>query len=151
MSYANDMPLSTAAVDTELASVLRISVMRLARRLRAERSESDLTLTQLSALSALERHGPSTPGALAAHEKVQPPSMTRVLAVLEDQGLVVRTRHPTDGRQVLVAVTTAATAILREDRRRREAWLVDRVTDLTEDERALLRLAAPILDQLAGA
>jgi len=77
--------------------------------------------------------------------------MTRVLAVLEDQGLVVRTPHPTDGRQVLVAVTTAATAILREDRRRREAWLVDRVTDLSEDERALLRLAAPILDQLAGA
>ena len=151
MSYANDMPLTNTAVDTELASVLRISVMRLARRLRAERSESDLTLTQLSALSALERHGPSTPGALAAHEKVQPPSMTRVLAVLEDQGLVVRTRHPTDGRQVLVAVTTEATAILREDRRRREAWLVDRVTDLTEDERALLRLAAPILDQLAGA
>ena len=151
MSYANDMPLTNTAVDTELASVLRISVMRLARRLRSERSESDLTLTQLSALSALERHGPSTPSTLAAHEKVQPPSMTRVLAVLEDQGLVVRTPHPTDGRQVLVAVTTAATAILREDRRRREAWLVDRVTDLTEDERALLRLAAPILDQLAGA
>ncbi len=70
MSYANDMPASSTAVDTELASVLRISVMRLARRLRAERSESDLTLTQLSALSALERHGPITPGALAAHEKV---------------------------------------------------------------------------------
>ena len=151
MSATRTAAPASAAVDTELASVLRISVMRLARRLRSERSDSDLTLTQLSALSALERHGPSSPGALAAHEKVQPPSMTRVLAVLEDQGLVVRTPHPTDGRQVLVAVTPAATAILREDRRRREAWLVDQVAHLTADERALLRLAAPLLDHLAGA
>ncbi len=77
--------------------------------------------------------------------------MTRVLAVLEDQGLVARRPHPTDGRQVLVTTTTAATAILSEDRRRREAWLVDHLADLSRDERALLRLAAPILDQLAGA
>ena len=145
------MTLTRTAFDTELASVLRISVMRLARRLRAERSESDLTLTQLSALSTLERHGPSSPGALAAHEKVQPPSMTRVLAVLEDLGLVVRTPHPTDGRQVLVAATDAAAAILREDRRRREAWLVDHLAELSGDERALLRRVAPILDRLAGA
>jgi DNA-binding MarR family transcriptional regulator len=143
------MPTTTLE-STELSAVLRISVMRLARRLRAERSESDLTLTQLSALSALDRHGPSTPSALAAHEKVQPPSMTRVVAVLEERGLVTRAPHPTDGRQVVVSPTEAARDILREDRRRRERWLVDHLAQLDPSERALLAAAAPIIDRLAG-
>ena len=143
------MARSTLA-DTELSSVLRISVMRLARRLRSERSSADLTLTQISALSALDRHGPSTPSELAAHERVQPPSMTRVIAALEELGLVSRGPHPTDGRQVLVAATDQARAMLREDRRRREAWLVDHLSDLTPPERAVLQAAAPILDRLAA-
>ena len=152
MSYANDMTRAPVrAADAELASVLRITVMRLARRMRQQRSESGLTLTQLSALSMLDRHGPSTPGELAAHEKVQPPSMTRVLAHLEELGLVERAPHPRDGRQVLVALTAAASAVLAEDRRRREAWLVDHLADLTGVERDALRVAAPVLDRLAGA
>jgi DNA-binding MarR family transcriptional regulator len=148
MSYAYDMSRTTSA-DTELASVLRLSVMRLARRLRHERAETALTLTQLSALSAIDRHGAMTPGELAAHERVQPPSMTRVLAVLEERGLVSRIPHPTDGRQSIVSATDAARAQLREDRRRREAWLVGRLAELTEAERAALRAVAPILDRLA--
>ncbi len=148
MSYAYDMTRTTSA-DTELASVLRLSVMRLARRLRHERAETALTLTQLSALSAIDRHGAMTPGELAAHERVQPPSMTRVLAVLEERGLVSRIPHPTDGRQSIVSATDAARALLREDRRRREAWLVGRLAELTEAERAALRAVAPILDRLA--
>ena len=148
MSYAYDMTRTTSA-DTELASVLRLSVMRLARRLRHERAETALTLTQLSALSAIDRHGAMTPGELAAHERVQPPSMTRVLAVLEERGLVSRIPHPTDGRQSIVSATDAARALLREDRRRREAWLVGRLAELTEADRAALRAVAPILDRLA--
>jgi len=148
MSYPNDMAKTTVA-DTELSSVLRIAVGRLARRLRAERSSADLTLTQISALATLERYGPSTPGELAGHERVQPPSMTRVISTLESKGLVSRIAHPTDGRQVLVAVTDAAQAILLADRRRREAWLVDHLAGLTADERAVLAAAAPILNRLA--
>ena len=148
MSYAYDMTRTTGA-DTELASVLRLSVMRLARRLRHERAETSLTLTQLSALAAIDRHGAMTPGELAAHERVQPPSMTRVLAVLEERALVTRTPHPTDGRQSIVSATDAARALLREDRRRREAWLVGRLAELSEADRAALRAVAPILDRLA--
>jgi DNA-binding MarR family transcriptional regulator len=148
MSYAYDMTRTTG-VDTELASVLRLSVMRLARRLRHERAETSLTLTQLSALAAIDRHGAMTPGVLAAHERVQPPSMTRVLAVLEERALVTRTPHPTDGRQSIVSATDAARALLREDRRRREAWLVGRLAELSEADRAALRAVAPILDRLA--
>lgn len=148
MSYAYDMTRTTSA-DTELASVLRLSVMRLARRLRHERAETSLTLTQLSALSAIDRHGAMTPGELAAHERVQPPSMTRVLAVLEERALVTRTPHPSDGRQSIVSPTDAARALLLEDRRRREAWLVGRLAELSEADRAALRAVAPILDRLA--
>lgn len=150
MSYAHDMT-ALQVRDTELASALRISVMRLARRLRAERAETGLSLTQLSTLAALERHGPSTPGGLADLEKVQPPSMTRVLAGLEERGLVLRHPHPTDRRQVVVAATPAARALLRADRRRREEWLSRQLAQLTHEERDALRAVAPLLDRLAGA
>ena len=138
------------AADTALASTLRLSVMRLARRLRSMRADTSLTLSQLSALATLDRHGPLTPGELAAHEKVQPPSMTRLLAVLESADLVTRTAHPTDGRQVVMAVSAEGMSMLREDRRRRDAWLAQRLRTLDADEVAVLGRAAAILDRLAN-
>lgn len=139
---------SATRTDTELASVLRMSVMRLARRLRAHRLDSGLSLTQLAALATLERHGAMSPGELAEHEKVQPPSITRVLAVLEGRGLATRTPHPTDGRQQVVALTQQGRLLLREDRRRREVWLARQLAALTGEQRALLRAAAPVLERL---
>lgn len=139
---------SATRTDTELASALRMSVMRLARRLRAHRLDSGLTLTQLAALATLERHGAMTPGELAEHEKVQPPSLTRVIAVLESRGLATRTPHPTDGRQQIVAPTPEGRALLREDRRRREAWLARQLAALSAEDRAVLRAAAPVLERL---
>lgn len=145
------MSVVTSPADAELASRLRLSVMRLARRMRAERAETSLTLTQLAALATLERRGSLTLGELAAQERVQPPSMTRIAASLHDAGLVTRGPHPTDGRQVLLEVAPAGVALLREDRRRREAWLAVRLADLDDgDDRAVLRRAAQILDRLAG-
>jgi DNA-binding MarR family transcriptional regulator len=141
----------TAPVDTALASALRLSVMRMARRMRAERADTSLTLTQLAALATVERHGPMTPGELATAERVQPPSMTRVVASLQEAGVVARAPHPTDGRQALLSVTDEGAALLREDRRRREAWLAGQLAALSDDERALLRDAVPLLDRLAGA
>ena len=138
------------AVDTALASTLRLSVMRLARRLRSMRADTSLTLSQLATLATLDRHGPLTPGELAAHEKVQPPSMTRLLAVLESTGLVTRTAHPTDGRQVVMSLSAAGQAMLREDRRRRDAWLAQRLRTLDAEEVAVLGRAAAILDRLAN-
>jgi len=137
--------------DVALASTLRMSVARLARRLRNQRSDLSLTLTQISALATLERYGAMTPRELAAHEKVQPPSMTRVLAALEERGLVDRTPHPTDGRQQLVTVTKAAKAMLRDDRNRRDAWLAHRLGEFSVQERDVLRAAAPLLERLAQA
>jgi DNA-binding MarR family transcriptional regulator len=139
--------------DAGLASALRISVSRLARRLRAERLakglEPGLSDTQLAALAALERHGAMTPGELAEHEKVQPPSMTRVIAALEESGLVIRGPHATDRRQVVLTVTQAGREVVQKSRRLREAWLAQRLRELTPAERAALRAAAPILEKLS--
>ncbi len=155
MTYAHDMtttptPTRTTTSGVGLPSALRFSVMRLARRLRQERRESSLTLTQLATLATLERTGPLTPGELAAHERVQRPSMTRCLTSLQSAGLVDRVPHPVDGRQVLVSVTEDARAMLREDRARREMWLAQRVRELTPDERERLRAALPVLEKLAA-
>jgi DNA-binding MarR family transcriptional regulator len=139
--------------DAGLASALRISVSRLARRLRAERLakglEPGLSDTQLAALAALERHGDMTPGELADHEKVQPPSMTRVIAALEERGLVTRGPHATDGRQVVLTVTEPGRAVVQQSRKLREVWLARRLRELTPQERATLRAAAPILEKLS--
>ena len=137
-------------VDTALASELRTTVMRLARRLRRMRTETSLSLGQLAALGTLDRHGPLTPGELATHERVQPPSMTRIVTALETAGLVTRTDHPTDRRQVLVAVSPEGRAMLRDDRRRRDEWLAQRMRGLTPDELRTLHDAATILDRLAS-
>lgn len=141
---------SLTGSDAALVSALRLPVMRLARRLRNERSESGLTLSQLAALSSAQRHGAMTPGELAAHEKVRPPSMTRILADLEARRLLTRAPHPTDGRQVLVAVSPAGRELLEEDRRRRDAWLAQRLRELPAEDVAVLRAAAGILDRLAS-
>jgi DNA-binding MarR family transcriptional regulator len=140
------MPTMTRTA--ELASTMRVSVMRLSRRLRTERADHDLTLTQTAALATLDRHGPLTPRELADHEHVQPPSMTRTIAALEELGLITRTPHATDGRKHLVALTADARALIKEDRRRRDAWLSRRLAELTQDERDLLRAAAPLLDRI---
>ena len=138
--------------DAGLATALRISVSRLARRLRAQRAASGLTEavlseTQLAALSALEVHQAMTPGELAEHEKVQPPSMTRVIAVLEERQLVLRSPHPTDRRQVILKVTEEGRAVVQRVRRRKDAWLARRLAELLD---ALGVEAGPWLGQRGG-
>lgn len=145
---------TTIGTDAGLATALRISVSRLARRLRAQRTTSGLpeallSETQLAALSALHKHQAMTPGELAEHEKVQPPSMTRVIAVLEERGLVRRSPHPTDRRQVILTVTDEGHALVQRVRRRKEAWLARRLTELTDAERDILRAAVPVLEKLS--
>ena len=147
------MPAETARLartDTGLASTLAVSVMRLARRLRQER-DSDLTATQLSALGTIRRHGPLTIGALAAHERVRPPSMTRTVGCLLDLGMVSREAHATDGRQVVVMLSDDGAALLDTERRRRDAWLARRLRELSPADRDLLRRAVPLMERLTQA
>jgi DNA-binding MarR family transcriptional regulator len=144
------MATSQTRSHSGLAEDLRISIARLSRRLRRQGSHS-LTITQYAALAAVNQHSSMTPRELAEHEKVQPPSMTRVIAALEEQGLLERKPHPTDGRQVVLNATDRGRALVKEERRRKEAWLSQRLKELTPEERAILRQAAPILQKLSKA
>jgi DNA-binding MarR family transcriptional regulator len=134
-----------------LASRLRLAVVRLNRRLRAQREvEAVVTLTQLSAMASLHRHGAMSPGELATRERVQPPSMTRVIAALVERGFVDRSPHPTDGRQTVVALTGTGRDYVDAEVTARERWLDARLGELSADERDVLYRAAEIIDRIAS-
>ncbi|MGA8255611.1 MAG: MarR family transcriptional regulator [Nocardioides sp.] len=139
-----------ARTDAGLASELRLSVMRLRRRLAIERHpDNDLSLNAMAVLGALHRHGDLSVGELAARERVQPPSMTRMVTALEKGGYITRGSDLSDGRRVVVVLTDLGRDTVLADRRRRDAWLATRLRDLTPDDRAVLRQAAPILERLS--
>jgi DNA-binding MarR family transcriptional regulator len=135
------------AVPAEMAARLRLSSTRLHRQLRREAGLA-VTPSQISALAAIHNHGPLTLGALADHEGVAPPSITKVLAILEHDGLVVRTPAPTDRRVNFVATTPKGSALVAESRRRKTAWLSGRIRELTPDQRQRLADALDVLDAL---
>jgi DNA-binding MarR family transcriptional regulator len=132
-----------------LASELRPSVMRLARRLRQVRDERDeLNPNQLSVLAVLVNNGDLPIGELAALEKVQPPSMTRIVNGLEERGLVTRQPDVTDKRSSWVHLADAGRQIVLANRRRRDQWLAVRLAELDPGERDLLRKCIPILEKV---
>jgi DNA-binding MarR family transcriptional regulator len=133
----------------ELAAQLRAPLLRLNRVIRLQRVDTSVTLTQLSALGMIGSRGPMSAGELAAYERVQPPSMTKILAGLEDAGLIRRAPHPSDKRQAIIAITDAGSELLESERRSRDAWLSVQLAKLTGDERALLLQVAPLLGKLA--
>jgi len=134
------------------ATALRQGATRLARRLRIERPEPALTSLEMGILAHLNRRGPTTPGALAAAERVQPQSLTRTLASLERQNLAVRQPDDRDRRRSLLAITEAGRQGLARDMRGRDAWLARAMAlRLTPAERELLRIAGELMDLLADA
>src|SRR2546421_9100710 len=144
------MKISDALIDeTELASRLRLSVTRLARRLRQQAgSEAEVTPSQLAALSSVERLGPITLGDLAAVERVQPPTMTRIVSGLEEGGLVSRHIDEQDRRIARVQTTVAGRKFLERTRNRKDLYLSARIRTLDSEDRAVLARAAVILEKL---
>ncbi len=136
--------------ERSLASRLRLAVVRLNRRLRAQRAGDGISLTQVSALSTLHKCGALTPGQLAAKEGVQPPSMTRVIAALEEMDYVERRPHPTDGRQAIVELSDRGRSYVIEQITAREIWLDKQLAELSAEEREMLSRAAEIIDRMAG-
>jgi DNA-binding MarR family transcriptional regulator len=132
-----------------VATNLQDGITRLNRRLRQVRPLGEITQTQLSALVSLQIAGALTPTELADIERVQPPTVTRVVAKLEAKGLVERSPHPTDGRQSILTATEAGREVLAEQRRIKDAWLTRRLAELTDDERMTLQAATEILTRLA--
>lgn len=133
--------------DASLVAGLRLVVMRLARRLR-QQSEGDVTASRLSALSSINRLGPLTLGELAAVEKVQPPSMTKIVAKLEEQGFVVREPDLTDRRVTRVRVSEEGRSYVARSRTLKNAYLAERLDRFDAAERELLARALPLLERL---
>jgi DNA-binding MarR family transcriptional regulator len=131
----------------DLAVRLRLTIARTARRLRQEAGE-ELSPSQTAALATIDRHGPLTPSELATRERIQRPTVTRVVARLEEAGLVQRTRDPQDGRSSLVALSPAGRELLARGRTRKDAYLARRLRELDAEERATLQRAAAILERL---
>jgi DNA-binding MarR family transcriptional regulator len=137
-------------VIADLASQLRPALLRLTRLVRNQRVDTSVSLTQISAMATLHKVGPMSAGDLAAREKVQPPSMTKVIAYLEERGLVRRELNPTDKRSSIIGITDAGLDLLESEARSRDLWLSQRLAELTAEERSLVRKAIPILEKLAG-
>src|SRR5690242_8534982 len=139
--------MTTVTPDLELAARLRLAVTRLARRLRQESGEG-LTPSQNSALASIERHGGLTPSELATIERIQRPTVTRVLGALRERNLVIREADASDRRMVRIKVTREGAAVLKRGRSRKNAYLARRMRDLDPDELETLARAAELIEFL---
>jgi DNA-binding MarR family transcriptional regulator len=146
---AERMALMKRITPEALAAMLGDAISRLNRRQRQARPVGELTQNQISVLTSLELAGALTPRELADAERVAPPTMTKVLARLEERGLLARTPHPSDGRQVLLSATPAAREVLAEQRRAKDEWLTRVLAGLPAGERDTLHRAAEILNRIA--
>lgn len=141
--------MSTDEERAREASEVRQGVLRLARRLRAEREPGELTPSRFAVLGRLERDGPATASALASAERVAPQTMARIVQHLLDAGLAERTPDQVDRRATLIRITELGQQRVLADRSRHEAWLAQAMDELTDVERELLVLAARLHDRLA--
>lgn len=137
----------TSDESAELAGRLRLAVTRLARQLR-QTADSALSPTQASVLATVQKSGPLTLGELAEQERVASPTITKVISLLHEKGLVAKVTDPDDRRFVRVHLTADGEALIERTRARKTAWLARRLEDLTEDERARLAAAAEVLEHL---
>jgi DNA-binding MarR family transcriptional regulator len=119
--------------------------------LRREDDASGLPAPQLSALSVIVFGGPITLGALAAAEQVRPPTISKLVATLEEAGLVEREIDESDRRVMRVKATARGTRLLQEGRTRRVASLATALAALPSTDRASLARAVPVLEKVVRA
>src|SRR3954451_650897 len=139
--------MATTSAAPHLASRLRLAVARTARRLRQE-AGGGLSPTLTAALASIENHGPLTPSELADRERIKRPTATRLIGTLEEAALVTRTSDPTDGRSSLIAITPTGRELMRTLRTRKDAYLAQRLSKLSPEDRATLDRAADLLERL---
>jgi DNA-binding MarR family transcriptional regulator len=120
----------------------------LVRRVRAAAASHELSLTESAVLARLDKHGPATTAELARAESVKPQSMGTTVAALEEMGLVERKPHPTDGRQVNIALTAKGAAVRNSARDAKRTWLAQAIAQLDEEERETLFRAGEIMKRL---
>ncbi|MGK5637445.1 MarR family winged helix-turn-helix transcriptional regulator [Streptomyces sp. URMC 126] len=154
MAHEQQSPAPAAAPELtephEVASRLRVVTGQLSRRLRAAGENMGLSLSQAAVLSRLDRRGPATTVELARAEHVRPQSMGTTVAALEEAGLIERSPHPSDRRQVLISLTAEGTRRLKEAQGLREGWIARALEErFDERERAIMAEAVGLLERLA--
>ena len=140
------MAQSIARQSTEL----RMSTFRLARRLRLENTDDDLSESQFGVLAVLNRFGPHTLSQLAERERVTAPSMNRTVNFLQERGYLRREADAADGRRSNIVITPEGAVTVRATIDKRDAWLTSRMRDLSQEEREALAAASLIMDRLAS-
>lgn len=149
LSIVNGSGTTSGMTPEDVATEVQDGITRLNRRLRQVRPLGELTQSQLSTLATFGIHGPMTPTELAEVERVQPPTMTKIVAKLEAKGLVQRAPHPTDRRQTILSATEAGREALAEQRRVKDAWLTRRLAALSAADRETLHAAVEIFRRIA--
>lgn len=142
------MAATTASDTSTEAARLGVVLTRLSRQMRRQ-ADTGLSPSQLAALTTIERHGPMTLGALAEHERVAPPSITKVVGKLSQAGLILRTVDPDDRRSTTVSLTREGVALLAASRKRKNAWLAGQMNKLEPADLATVVAAIGALEALA--
>jgi DNA-binding MarR family transcriptional regulator len=140
---------TVTTLDPAETNRLRLALLRVVRNIRSHAIET-VTPSQVAVLSTLVRHGPSTVGQIADYERVKPPSASRIVTALEEQGLVGRTPDPDDRRSATIHLTAEGERYLSVVKEAQTSWLGDRISELREDEIEILRAAIPTLERLLG-
>ena len=128
---------------------IRLTIQRLARRIRSMQSDESVTEGQRSVLFALANNGAQTLGSLSEHERVTPPSMNRTINALVTAGLVTRVADAEDGRKVCIDLSATGRTFIEETRRQRDAWFTQQLAALTPEERSIVEQSATILRGIA--
>lgn len=143
-----DTPAGHRSTIAELSHDFRVANGRLARRLRQEKADNELSASQFSALGSLFFNGPFTLRELSEHERVTPPSMSRTVGVLVAAELVHRASSTDDGRKIILTVTDSGRTLMHETRNRRDAWLAQRIAKLSPEQRSMLSDAITVMKEL---
>lgn len=136
-------------MDRDATQQLRLAIQRLARRIRANAADDDISESQRSVLFTLDNHGRQSLGSLSEHERVTPPSMNRTVNALVASGLITRATAEDDGRRIELDLSDTGRAFVTETRRRRDAWFTQQLAALTAEQRNILEKAVPVLKELA--
>src|SRR5580658_181083 len=125
------------------------SIGLLVRRVRAAAASHELSLTESAVLGRLDKEGPATTAELARAEGMKPQSMGTTVAALEEMGIVERSPHPTDGRQVHIKLTAKGTAMRKSAKDAKQTWLAQAIGQLDKPDQEALFAAGEVIKRLA--
>jgi DNA-binding MarR family transcriptional regulator len=143
----HEMEMARKSLELDLIDFTQ-AIGLLVRRVRAAAASQELSLTESAVMARLAKDGPATTAELARAEGMKPQSMGTTVAALEEMGIVERSPHPTDGRQVHIKLTAKGTAMRKSAKDAKQTWLAQAIAQLHKEEQATLFAAGEIIRRL---